>query len=300
MFEVLVQPTWPYSFSVSLTERLTALSTLLIHTRTLANKAIVISLPIAISGFFFLPDLPEITRAWYFTPNDIALAKKRMDLEGRANRAPFTKAKLKRIFTSWHIYLLPLLYIFFNNGGGALSQPAFQLWLKDRGFSVSEINVYPTLASVVQVISTLAYAWSSDTIFRGERWPPIIFSACMNFIVYISQTVWNIPLAWHWACYFLAGFSGGVSGLTFAWAHDICSDDNEERALVTGAMNEMAYVVQAWLPLVLWQQVEAPKYPKGFPTMIGIAVGLFGTTLTIKWLHERQRLARKRLAVTEA
>jgi MFS transporter, ACS family, pantothenate transporter len=253
----------------------------------------VISLPIAIAGFFFLPDVPEICRAWWLKPAEIALAQKRMDLEGRAKRAPYTKAKFKKIFSSWHIYMLPLLYIFFNNGGGALSQPAFQLWLKHRGFSVEKVNLYPTLTSVVQVLSTLAYAWSSDTVFNGERWPPIVFSAFMNLIVYISLTVWNIPLGWHWACYFLAGFSGGISGLTFAWAHEICSDDNEERALVTGTMNEAAYIIQAWLPLLVWQQVEAPRYPKGFPTMIGIAIGLLTTTAAIKWLHERQKAQRK-------
>ena len=38
----------------------------------------VVSLPIALSGFFFLPDVPEITRAWYFTPSEIVLAQKRM------------------------------------------------------------------------------------------------------------------------------------------------------------------------------------------------------------------------------
>jgi ACS family pantothenate transporter-like MFS transporter len=79
----------------------------------------VISLPVAVLGFFMFPDLPEITRAWYFTPDEIALAKKRMQLEGRANRAPYTKAKFKKIFSSWHIYLLPLLYVLFNNGNGA-------------------------------------------------------------------------------------------------------------------------------------------------------------------------------------
>lgn len=86
----------------------------------------------------------------------------------------------------------------------------------------------------------------------------------------------------------------------FAWAHEICSDDNEERALVVGTMNEMAYVIQAWLPLLVWQQVEAPRYPKGFPTMIGIAVGLLLTTATIKWLHERQKAEKKRSLEIEA
>ncbi|RMZ80307.1 hypothetical protein DV738_g2806, partial [Chaetothyriales sp. CBS 135597] len=255
----------------------------------------VISLPIAAAGFFMLPDLPEITRAWWLKPSEIALANKRMQLEGRANRAPFTRAKFKRIFTSWHIYLLVLLYIFFNNGCGAIGQPAFSLWLKGRGFSVEEINLYPTLTAVVTVVSTLAYAWSSDTIFRGERWPPIVFSGLMNIVVYISFTIWDIPLAWKWACFFLAGLGGGISGLTFAWAHEICSDDNEERALVTGAMNEMAYVFQAWLPLLIWKQVEAPRYPKGMPTMIGIAVLLLSTTAAIKYLHQREKAGKKRL-----
>ncbi|KAL7929315.1 major facilitator superfamily domain-containing protein [Trichoderma chlorosporum] len=248
----------------------------------------VISLPIALAGYFMIPDVPEITRAWYFTKDDIAIAQKRMQLEGRANRAPFTKAKLKKIFCSWHIYLLTLLYIFFNNGNGAASQPAFQLWLKKEGYSVTQINVYPTITTAITVVTTLIYAWTSDTIFRGERWPPIVFAGIINIITNASLTIWNIPLGWKWACFFLAGFGGGISGLTFAWAHEICTEDNEERALVTGSMNEMAYVVQAWLPLLIWQQVEAPEYPKGYPTSIGIAVGMIIMAFWIKYAHDRE------------
>ncbi|KAL7940775.1 major facilitator superfamily domain-containing protein [Trichoderma barbatum] len=249
----------------------------------------VISLPIALAGYFMLPDVPEITRAWYFTKDDIAIAQKRMQLEGRANRAPFTKAKLKKIFSSWHIYLLTLLYIFFNNGNGAASQPAFQLWLKKEGYSITQINTYPTITTAITVVTTLIYAWTSDTIFRGERWPPIVFAGIISIITNVSLTVWNIPVGWKWACFFLAGFGGGISGLTFAWAHEICTEDNEERALVTGSMNEMAYVVQAWLPLLVWQQVEAPEYPKGYPTSIGIAVGMIIMAFCIKYAHGREK-----------
>jgi MFS transporter, ACS family, pantothenate transporter len=57
----------------------------------------------------------------------------------------------------------------------------------------------------------------------------------------------------------MCGFGGGISGLTFAWAHKISSDDNEERStLVTDAMNQVARVFQAW-------QVEAPAYPGDTP-----------------------------------
>ncbi|KAH8879916.1 MFS general substrate transporter [Thozetella sp. PMI_491] len=257
----------------------------------------IISLPIAIAGFFILPDLPEITKAWFFNADEIALAQKRMQLEGRANRSPFTKAKFKRIFKTWHIYLLTALYVFFNNGGGA-GAVGFQLWLKAKGYSVTYVNTIPTITAAITVITTLIYAWTSDTIFRGARWPPIVFSGTVNIFVNACLTAWNIPDGLKFACFLMLGFSGGISGLTFAWAHEICAEDNEERALVTGSMNEMAYVFQAWVPLLIWQQVEAPQYPKGYPTMVGVGIALITTSLVIRYLHQKEKRRRTASAVT--
>jgi hypothetical protein len=50
-------------------------------------------------------------------------------------------------------------------------------------------------------------------------------------------------------------------------------------------MNEMAYVFQAWLPQVVWQQVDAPQYRKGFITGTVMGVLLIITTLSILWLE---------------
>ncbi|KAI1376604.1 MFS general substrate transporter [Hypoxylon crocopeplum] len=253
-----------------------------------------ISLPVAIAGFFFFPDVPEITKAWWLTKDEIELAKKRMYLEGRANRGSYTKAKFRKIFSSWHIYALTLLYIFFNNGSGYGSQPAFALWLKQEGYSITAINSYPTIASALAVIFTYIYAWTSDSVFKGARWPPMVFSGVVNIIINVSLAIWDIPVGWKWFCYIVGMIGGGISGLTYAWAHEICSDDNEERAFVVATMNEMAYVVQAWLPLLIWQQIEGPRYPKGFITMIFIAAGLIVTSLTIRVLHHRERARKAR------
>lgn len=259
----------------------------------------VISLPIAVAGFFFFPDVPEISRSWYLTKDDIVLAQKRMDLEGRAKRAPYTIAKIKKIFSSWHIYLLTTLYIFFNNGCGLLAQPGFQLWLKGQGYSVSDYNTYPTITQAVTVITTLIYAWTSDTIFKGGRWQPIVFSGTVLTILYSCLTAWNISDGWKWACFVLVGFGGGISGLTFAWAHEICKDDNEERALVVGSMNEMAYVFQAWLPLLIWKTTEAPQYPKGYPTMIAFAIAMVANAFLIRFLHRKEALSKKSVPAGE-
>jgi ACS family pantothenate transporter-like MFS transporter len=53
-------------------------------------------------------------------------------------------------------------------------------------------------------------------------------------------------------------------------------------------MNEMAYVLQAWLPLLVWQQVEAPEYRKGFVTVTFISAALIATALIIRVLHARE------------
>lgn len=76
--------------------------------------------------------------------------------------------------------------------------------------------------------------------------------------------------------------------LSSSWAHEICSDDNEERALVVGSMNEMAYVFQAWLPQVVWQQVDAPQYRKGYIAVTVISAIMIGTALTTRVLHHRE------------
>jgi ACS family pantothenate transporter-like MFS transporter len=53
-------------------------------------------------------------------------------------------------------------------------------------------------------------------------------------------------------------------------------------------MNEMAYVLQAWLPLLVWQQVEAPEYRKGFVTVTFLSAALIATALLIRVLHARE------------
>jgi MFS transporter, ACS family, pantothenate transporter len=110
----------------------------------------------------------------------------------------------------------------------------------------------------------------------------------MNIICYVSLAVWDIFTGWRWACYILMGAGYGLSGLIFAWSHEICADDNEDRAFVSATMNEMAYVCQAWLPLIVWQQVDAPEYQKGYITVTCISVLLIITALVCRTLHNRE------------
>lgn len=68
-------------------------------------------------------------------------------------------------------------YSFFNNGGAGAA-PVFAQFLKDSKhpkYSIAQINDYPTTTYAVQIVTTLIYAWTSDSILKGDRLPPIVF-----------------------------------------------------------------------------------------------------------------------------
>lgn len=84
----------------------------------------VITVPIAILGFFIMPgmlphshrgtipyssrpDLPSTTTpSWLFNETDIQVARDRMASVGRSAPARFTKKKIAGFFRTWHLYLL--------------------------------------------------------------------------------------------------------------------------------------------------------------------------------------------------
>lgn len=53
-------------------------------------------------------------------------------------------------------------------------------------------------------------------------------------------------------------------------------------------MNELAYVFQAWLPLIVWQQVDAPQYRKGYITVTILSALLIVSVFAIRHLHKRE------------
>lgn len=67
----------------------------------------IITLPLAILGYAFFPDLPQSgKRTWWITDAEQKLSVQRMKAIGRAGKEPWTRAKVKKIFTSWHFYFL--------------------------------------------------------------------------------------------------------------------------------------------------------------------------------------------------
>lgn len=78
-----------------------------------------------------------------------------------------------------------------------------------------------------------------------------------------------------------------------SWANEICGGDAEERALVLGIMNASGYAFNAWLPILTYPAVQAPRFRRGFIFSTVAFVAQFAITGLVAWLWrwEKQKKA---------
>jgi ACS family pantothenate transporter-like MFS transporter len=94
----------------------------------------ITSLPVGVIGYFFNPDFPENTRAFYLSLSDRRLAKQRLLAHNYKplGASPWDRTKIFRIIKQWQFWLLPFGY-FCVQSSFPTAQPAFALYLKSTG-----------------------------------------------------------------------------------------------------------------------------------------------------------------------
>jgi ACS family pantothenate transporter-like MFS transporter len=53
-------------------------------------------------------------------------------------------------------------------------------------------------------------------------------------------------------------------------------------------MNGFQYAVAAWLPIIIFPQVEAPTFRKGFPSTFGFTIAAIICVCAIQWFAIRE------------
>ncbi|KIW68139.1 hypothetical protein PV04_04106 [Phialophora macrospora] len=271
----------------------------------------IITLPLAVTGYLFFPNLPqEDNKTWWTTQAEHELSVKRMKAIGRAGREHWTWPKFKRVLFSWHTYILPMLYVIWNNGG---YQPAMGFWLKSFDeepypvpgtyFTIPEINYLPNVTIGVFIGMSFVWGWLSDGPLRGRRWPFIYAGAFISLIfsVVLRQMPLYTDVDGRKIVYWLSQIGFGAGPLILSWINEICSNDTEKRALLVAAGNDFAYVVQAVAPNFVWKTVDFPAARKGYTWSLVLQVLLILWTALIQVLLWRDgRIAAKRRAVDVA
>ncbi|CAG1966181.1 unnamed protein product [Fusarium graminearum] len=243
------------------------------------------SLPVALSVWWLLPDLPHNTKAWYITEEEKALALRRCALQGKVQvTGKLDLALAKRMFTNWRWWTLCLTYIFYGNACQAA--PYFAIYLRENGYSVSQRNIIPGCANLVSMLTDFTWSFMSDYTQNRVYWMvgPIM---CTIVVGSSILTAWPPSDAARVAGFFLAA-SGYVTGIMWTWANEINVGNAEERAMTISSMNGFFYATTSFMPILIFPQTMAPKFERGFPTVLSFAVGACGLILFANFLHQRQ------------
>jgi ACS family pantothenate transporter-like MFS transporter len=249
----------------------------------------IISLPVGVLGYFFNPDFPETTRAFYLNESEVDLAKKRL-LDGgykALGASAWDRKKLFRIAAQWQFWVLPLGY-FFVQSSFPSQQPTFALWLKSEKYPVYQINVLPTgQAGIGVFVQIIAGMLSDSPLLRGKRWQAITVMQGGTFFAAVVLAIWNVPRKLKFAAFYLSYCSAGVPGIWYAWYPDLIPHDHEMRGFVIASSNMFSYINQIWYSDAVWRTAEAPKFRPGWISAAIFGVAIVSTSLVVNWLEKR-------------
>lgn len=251
----------------------------------------IITLPVAIAGFVCFPDIPEKTKAHFFSlkENEIKLAIDRLPPKKKDahNIAPFSL--MKRILGQPHFYILGVFSIVTGALEAYCVQSLFLLWMKyhKSRYTSSQITTYPLGVQAVAIVSNLAAAMYIDA--TGHRVPIGILSAALQLLCAILLLVPSLPTVGIFFAFYLAGTSYMVNPLLFGWANVILkrSGDEAARSVVLYWMNAVQSTLYTFWGIALYPADEAPYWRKGGVAMCVVCVVLAGMLWMVKWLDRK-------------
>ncbi|WVQ74578.1 hypothetical protein IAR50_004179 [Cryptococcus sp. DSM 104548] len=235
----------------------------------------IISLPIAISGFFMIPDHPATSRAFWLKAHHLEQATERMEEIGRAPKGKLTWQKIIAIFKEYPVWIILLCYPPCIVAGQAISY--FNLYLKSSPlghvFTVYQINLIPTGGQALQIVATIGAAALSD--FFKARLSMIVVTAGIGMLGHILLSVWDVGFSGQFAGYMLIYCAVGAGALCLTWFSEICSADAEVRTIIIGLANGVGYAWISGFPFLMYPASEAPHYNYGYK----IGAGFYAITI---------------------
>ncbi|RSM04283.1 hypothetical protein CEP52_006926 [Fusarium oligoseptatum] len=247
----------------------------------------IFTIPVAFLGFIIFPGVPDSPRPFFLTENDISLAKQRLERARIRRPGKIGKDVFKRTIKRWHIWVFVFCYICMIISSYPSSY--MNLWLKEEGYSVEQINKLPTVTNAITIVAswlgtTLASIYPSWIIYT------VVEGSCM--FATICMIVWNIPKGLKFFAWYLFGVSGCASPILYSTVNTIVKDDSEERALIMGSMMTFGYSFYIWVPLLLFPTAGpngAPRWRKGWPVTLVFFFLLWSGFITAIVLYKKSK-----------
>ncbi|KAF5972982.1 transmembrane transporter transporter Liz1p [Fusarium bulbicola] len=206
----------------------------------------IITLPIALFGFLYFPDIPEITKAKYLSQGERKLAVSRLPPIKTDGHNIMPMSLIKRVF------LTPMFWILFF----------WSPYYNDK-FSQTQINTYPLGVQAVGIAANMLAAWHMDA--TGQRVPMAILAVLLQVVVGAMLLVRNLSDAGVMFAFYLAGSAYMVNPLIFGWANIILqrTGDDAMRSVTLYSMNIGSMVLWTFWGIIFYSAADAPYWKKG-------------------------------------
>ncbi|TEA22178.1 Pantothenate transporter liz1 [Colletotrichum sidae] len=252
----------------------------------------IITIPIALVGFFVFPDVPSRSRPRLLPAQLHDFAKRRLEGLTAPPQLKVSRSIFKRVFSRWHWYLFVAQWTIMNENLQPSGNP-FSLYLQafPQTYSVQQNNTLPTIATAISIVAAFVAGALADRTgwFAGLS----VAATVPSLIGVILLVVWNVGESGRLAAFMLNGFEGAIPSLTMAWATVTMAGDAEERAIVTASMNAIGQAIVAWAQLLQFPAVEAPYFRRGFSSVVATMVVQFFITGAIWYLARRDRKSKE-------
>ncbi|KAF7562840.1 hypothetical protein G7046_g1280 [Stylonectria norvegica] len=227
----------------------------------------IISLPIALWGFYALPDQPSDTKARWLKIEEKELANLRMDEIGRLPVRKVTWKRFQSIWSTWHVYFFATCYFLY--GAFSWGDGYFNLWLSYLGkYTIPQINNIPTAGQGAALINAFISGWVSDWL---ENRPAVIVAnmlICLAGNVFVA--VWEAPDWLKFVGYIAITAGLPAQSITIAWLNEVCQGNGTLRGLIVSIGNTLVYAINSWALVLLFPAVDAPHYKVGYQVCAGM------------------------------
>ena len=248
----------------------------------------VITIPVAIMGYFLLPGTPDKPNKFILKETDIALAKSRLQRAShKVEESPLTWQTVLKVGRNWKFWALLWLDIFFWNGSVNTTTGGYQLWLKSLNrFSTSRLNELAAASPGLGIFYTLLVCFASDLLL-GPAWA-ITVAHVWNIIGCTILVIWNVPESALWFAFLTTYSAVAMSSVLYGWINSQLRASPTERAVTLVIVNMISQSTTAWTPLLVFKTVEGPRFRKGYSFVIGNAICLIVLSHVIQHFISRQ------------
>ncbi|EAT77498.1 hypothetical protein SNOG_15273 [Parastagonospora nodorum SN15] len=253
----------------------------------------IITIVIAAYGFVFFPDTPNQTKAFYLSAEEKTRCVARLVEDGRKEETRLSIDLFKRTMLTWQLYVLTILWCFWNTTVGKVANTVAQLFLKndpDHDWSLYEVNNIPTSINGFNIVMVLLLNTYIDS--TGCRMNAVVLNLAILAFGTACLVAWDIPLGLKLASYMFAGLDGPLSPIFYAWANILTSGDAQVRALTLAVMNSCGAALTTVFQQFLYPVSDAPRFNKGFKASLGFLVGMCVWVVVVR-VFEMRELAGK-------